>query len=58
MIEICLTPGGGDPHGSERGGAASGRRSREILDRRAQALANHRDRGQRDKAIVVIVGAT
>jgi hypothetical protein len=58
MIEICLTTGGSDPHGRERGSSSTRLRRRELLDRRAKALTDQRDRRQGHQTIIVVVGPT
>ncbi|MGE0397911.1 MAG: hypothetical protein AB7T06_14525, partial [Kofleriaceae bacterium] len=58
VTEICFASSGGDPDGSEGSGAAAGLRDREILDRRAEALANQRHRRKGDQSIVVVIGPT
>ena len=58
VIEIGFTTGGGNPHSGERGSTATGLRDGELLDRRAEALANQRDRRQGNQTIVVVIGPT
>jgi hypothetical protein len=58
VVKVGLTTGGCDPDSCERCGATARLRDGEVLDGRAEALADQRNRRQSHQTVVVVIGPT